>query len=658
MALPVPNLDNKTFLELFEEARRLIPRYAPEWTDHNLSDPGISLIDLFAWLSEMQIYGLNRVTDKHRLKFLRLLGMAPEPAKSARVEVTFSLEKTSLPEPGGIRIDKGTSVAAVDNITGEEIVFETEEDVVVTALKLVSVLTYDDGQWIDNTDPNSRDGVFYFAFGERADEKSRLYLGFAAANFPLEEIKLTVNIFDADLPELNAALNGGVIFPSAELAWEYWNGARWQSLPVQENTIAFTRTSRIIFSGPADIAATPLPETDLGKLPPDRRTPQYWIRVRIAKAGHEIPPRVDTILLNTMTATHGRTYEDERFTSNGLPFQAVKVKFAPVLKGSLKLEVLETDNQWHEWFEAQDFDASGPEDRYYRLNLREGEVRFGDDIHGQIPPVVMNQDKNIENIKVARYRAGGGEAGNIQANRIYRILDDSLAGISVSNRKAAVGGKPAETLDDAEKRARRDLKKISRPVNSEDYERLALATPGIRVKRVKVLPSYHPQFAAIRMPGTVTVVVAPFILPSVTARLPRPSAGFLKTVLRSLQQKRLLTTNVFVIAPEFIPVQVKTTIKINSRLSPETVRQDVDEALRNFLDPLQGGPDKTGWPFGREVLKSEIYQILGNVTGVVCVESLELSAVICGKAVKEKIKIPPIGLVYSDRHSITAVAGY
>ncbi|HKJ66391.1 MAG TPA: putative baseplate assembly protein, partial [bacterium] len=90
MALPVQNLDNQTFSELFEEARKLIPRYAPEWTDHNLSDPGITLIDLFAWLAEMQLYYLNRVTDEHYLKFLKLLGEAPVPARSARVNVTFT----------------------------------------------------------------------------------------------------------------------------------------------------------------------------------------------------------------------------------------------------------------------------------------------------------------------------------------------------------------------------------------------------------------------------------------------------------------------------------------------------------------------------------------------------------------------------------------
>src|SRR5262245_57092616 len=122
MPLPIPNLDDKTFQELFEEARSLIPRYAPQWTEHNLSDPGITFLDLFAWLAEMQIYFLNRVTDRNFLKFLKLLGEVPLAAAAARADVTFEVkEKTA----GPVRVPKGTQVAAADPVTAERIVFET-----------------------------------------------------------------------------------------------------------------------------------------------------------------------------------------------------------------------------------------------------------------------------------------------------------------------------------------------------------------------------------------------------------------------------------------------------------------------------------------------------------------------------------------------------
>jgi hypothetical protein len=73
MPLPIPNLDDSKYADLVEEARMLIQTYDSSWTDHNPSDPGITLIELFAWLVEMLFYRANRVTDQHLIKFLKLL---------------------------------------------------------------------------------------------------------------------------------------------------------------------------------------------------------------------------------------------------------------------------------------------------------------------------------------------------------------------------------------------------------------------------------------------------------------------------------------------------------------------------------------------------------------------------------------------------------
>jgi hypothetical protein len=77
MPLSLPNLDDRSYTDLIEEALAMIPAHAPEWTNHNPSDPGITLIELFAYLSEMLIYRLNRVTPENVLAFLRLLNGNP-----------------------------------------------------------------------------------------------------------------------------------------------------------------------------------------------------------------------------------------------------------------------------------------------------------------------------------------------------------------------------------------------------------------------------------------------------------------------------------------------------------------------------------------------------------------------------------------------------
>jgi len=92
MPLPEPILDDLRFQrDIVDEARRRIIRYCPEWTEYNLSDPGITLIELFGWMTEMITYRMNLVPEKNRIQFMELLGIQLQPATSARTELTFRL---------------------------------------------------------------------------------------------------------------------------------------------------------------------------------------------------------------------------------------------------------------------------------------------------------------------------------------------------------------------------------------------------------------------------------------------------------------------------------------------------------------------------------------------------------------------------------------
>src|SRR4051812_40487994 len=90
MPLPLPNLDTRTWTDMVEEARAIIPRNGREWTDHNLHDPGITIVELLAWLGEIAIYRANRITDQYRRKFLELLGYSPSPPRAARAIVQIN----------------------------------------------------------------------------------------------------------------------------------------------------------------------------------------------------------------------------------------------------------------------------------------------------------------------------------------------------------------------------------------------------------------------------------------------------------------------------------------------------------------------------------------------------------------------------------------
>ena len=90
MSLPTPTLDDRRFQDIVDEAKRRIPRHCPEWTDHNVSDPGIALVELFAWMTEMLLYRVNQVPDRLYAKFLELMGITLYSAAPARTrELSF-----------------------------------------------------------------------------------------------------------------------------------------------------------------------------------------------------------------------------------------------------------------------------------------------------------------------------------------------------------------------------------------------------------------------------------------------------------------------------------------------------------------------------------------------------------------------------------------
>src|SRR4051794_37250150 len=138
MALPAPNLDDRKFQDLVDEAKRLIPRYCPEWTNHNLSDPGVALIELFAWMSEMILFRLNQVPDRLFVHFLNLVGIEPFPPSVARAELTFWL---SAALEQSVTVPAGTQVSTAGEVAAHAIVFTTARQLTVAPPVLQAAVT-------------------------------------------------------------------------------------------------------------------------------------------------------------------------------------------------------------------------------------------------------------------------------------------------------------------------------------------------------------------------------------------------------------------------------------------------------------------------------------------------------------------------------------
>ena len=650
MALPIPDLDHKTFQELFDEARALIPRYAPEWTDHNLSDPGMTFIDLFTWLAEMQLFYLDQLSENHYRKYLKLLGQSPEPAKSAQTELTFTISNAeSTPDKDFFMIPKGTQATAIHPQTAAQIIFETGEDLWCHQLQIKRIIFESTNGYLDHSEPNAEPDVFYFPFGKAPETDDHLYFGFEGEVWPEgREFRLTV--FSHNV--INQPDQNFKIFPSVDLKWEYWNGAGWNELNVIDETAALAFSGSICFTTPNDVKKMCL--SLISPVQSELTTESlFWIRARIVSGHFEIFPCIDNIRTNTISASQGQTIQDEFYPASGLPFQIITVRYKPILANSLRLSIYEKDREWHEWQDVPDFDASNPDSRHFQMDLEAGIIQFGDGIHGRVAPVVPDMEKNIH---IMRYRTGGDETGNVKAGQINRMLTQFESGINITveNFRAAAGGTVSESVDRAKIRARKSLKQITRSITSGDFKSLILEMTHLPIARIEVLPLYHPDYPQMKVPNAVTVVVVSKIDSPDSPDLPSPSDGLLKTIDQNLKPKTLVTTNLHVVRPVFIRITINASIRVESQISSERVRQQVVVALKNFLNPLTDELNRKGWPLGRAVYKSEIFQVIEQVTGVACVQNVTMQAdeAACTIAL-EKITLPKIGLAYSGSHQVT-----
>ncbi|MBS1912598.1 MAG: putative baseplate assembly protein [Bacteroidetes bacterium] len=689
MPLVAPNLDDRRFADLVDEAKTLIPRYTPEWTDHNLSDPGITMIQLFAWLSDIVIYRLNRVPDRLYIKFLQLIGVTLKPPVPARAELTFTLSNanvSTLVIPKGTRIGTvaptaSPSISAPTTLPQEEqqaVVFETDEALIAIGATMKRVQVYDGATYVERTTANDPLTQPYYPFGSLAREGSALLMGFSStALFPTDEINLYVRVYTDPNDIVPYTCADSTTVPSATVVWEYWAGTSWEKLRVvKDETIAITTSGHVYFTGPKDIA-----KTTVGAVTDEEL---YWIRVRLQSSQYEMAPRLEAVLTNTVRATAAVTTGDEvAGSSNGTANQTFLTASTPIYAGAVRpleerllekkrlkanppteaeqavlddalrlreyvkgflLEVQE-GTTIRPWEEVEDFYNSDPDDLHYTLDRSAGEIRFGNGTQGRIPLAGIN------NIIARYYRYGGGSNGNAG----YGTITDLRAGISglgaVTNYWVAEGGADEESVEDAKARAPKELKARDRAVTSQDFEFLALEAPGVRVRRAHAMPLYHPDFPGTPVPGVITVIV----IPESDDPKPIPSEGTMKTVCAYLSARRLLTTEVHVAPPNYRLVRVEASVVAKATADPAQLKTTIETKLSEYLHPLTGGSDGLGWPMGGAVLYSEIFRVVLQVDGVQIVEKVSIS--IDGEPIPDctNAAIPADYLVYSDGHDVTVV---
>ena len=640
-----PTIDDRRYDDILDEVRTRIARYTPEWTpvwtDVNESDPGITLVQVFAWLSEMLLYRMGRVPELNELKFLQLLGIELNPAEPARVEVSFPV-KTAHTQPYVFVPER--SQVETEAPDGGLMVYESERALTALRAALASVQVYDGYSFTPVTSLNAEAIQGFLPFGPLPRPEAALFLGFSDPDdFPQVELNLTFFAMpESDRPAPYACeLPTNPAFAPARLRWEYWSGKDWLPLDLlKDETRALTLSGHIYLKMP------PPNTMQRGSLGVETAS-LYWIRARLESSQYENPPNLLAVRTNTVSVIQAETFRDEVLGgSSGRRDQVFRLANIPALAGSLSLEIDEGDG-FHLWQQVDDFFGSSPNDHHYVLNRTTGEVRFGDGFNGHIP--VANISNPSANVVARQYRSGGGQRGNVPARSIQNLAID-IEGIDngkLYNLLPAGGGRDEETLRTARLRARRAIRSRNRAVTSEDFEFFAMQAANIR--RARALPLFHPAFPGVKVPGVVTVIV----IPESQSPNPLPSEGTLSAVCACLNQHRLLTSEVYVIPPTYQKVEVEAEVLINDNADPAQVTPAIEQSLLDYFHPLKGG-DGQGWPFGGTIFYSLVYQRIFSVSGVRSIQKLVIRLDGEEAGYCQDVPIQEGALVYSTQHQVLA----
>jgi len=659
MTLPTVNLDDRTFQGIVSEARRRIHQTCPEWTEHNVSDPGITLIELFAWMTDMLVYRVNRIPDKLHVALLELLGIHLKPAVPASTLVRFLL---SAPAEEAIPIAAhATEIASRRTAAGDPIVFQVTDDFRIRPIRPAAYVTEHDGALrsipIDDGDARPH-GVDQRPFGSPPRPADAFYVGFAD---PLGRLVARVTV---DAIEARGA---GVDPRDPPLIWEVAQGPdEWVAAEVLSDT-----TGGFNFgSGSIDLQMPP--HSAIMAVAGQRC---YWLRCRVidpagtaSKDHYTEPPQIKLMTARAigalLPATHAvREVEEPLGYSDGTPAQVLKLISAPALELDPKhetLEVLDSGAEvWQPWEQRLSFEDSEPDDRHFVFDAAGGEIQLGPATrqtdgswkqHGGIP-------EKGSALRISAYRHGGGRDGNI-ASGTLSVLRSAVPGVAtVSNPQPARGGLDQESLHAARHRATFELRTRYRAVTAADFEFLACdASTQVGRAHCVETPGHGASIAIYILAG-----VAEPNRPLTTDEL-SPDRELLDQVTAYLDERRTLGSFIHVAPAQLRGVSVVVNVEVAPGADAGRIEIDVRHALYQYLNPLiggrAGGPG-SGWEFGRPIVEGELYGVVQAVAGVERIVLLRIYEADpddrrTRRPVGSHLSIEPHELVVSETHLVKA----
>lgn len=638
ISAPQPELLPDSRRDVTNELRARIKTFTPEWTNLRPSDAGLALAQLFGEQMEPILERLNRLPEKSFVEFLSMAGVQPLQPSPAAALLQFEVSESA---PQSIFINQGFQVSAQPaNGNGDPVIFETARNLFVAPAKIAEIHIESDNLF-QPIDPQSER---FLPFGDRPEPGRALLIGVSSDVTPQPTISLGIRV--AAPPGAPPPVStGGVaplpVPPGPLLEWTALDGTRFEPA-----AIVFDETGGLIHSGVVELQ---LPRQWRPGRPSGLEGTKLlrWLRLQIVFGSFAESPVLASIKLNMVRAIAARTIFNEALEP--LPRsrnRQMRLSQKPVLPDSVIIEVeeggfaitsepevnaptasdeiadsapdAEKRPNTKRWRQVDDLAPYGPDAEVYVLDPLEGIVTFGDGVHGAEVP------QGFRNVRAVRYRAGGGKAGAVAAEAVSTLLSSIPFVTKVTNPWPATGGADRESQQRAMRRGPQEIRARNRAVTVADYALLARRSAGALVERAHAVAGFHPAFPGRPIPGVVGVFVVP---PDRGEGPPTPDEDTLRAVASHLSKYAAPAgIEVVAAAPRYHMVRIEAAIKILSGADPGNTVRNALRALAEYLHPLTGGEDGTGWPFGGTLRYESLVRRLTKLKDVTAVPTLNIIA--------------------------------
>lgn len=612
-------LDDRSFDDLVEVARSRLPAEAPSWTDYNLHDPGITLIELMAWLTEAQIYSLSRLRRDEREAYARFAGV---PTAGPRAAVGLIWPDPNDPENAStlrIRpfvIDAETRLRLADSDRPRARVVAPTL-IVPGRIGVVTSLLFDGNRRgrvdrIDRTASNDRGQIAYLPFGADAGPRDALRIDYECAS-----PKGLADRADADW---DALLSIGVRIggtTSTTASARSFSAGDTHADAASNNVLAPAVLEARLIVGATPSATFELPiETDGSRgfsrsgtialrLPAKLPDASAFSIVLRAPRGFACPPQVLQIALNVIAIEQSTDIDHELHVARGEPDETIDLNDATLRSDGgatpLQVEVARSARvaNGEPWRQVRDLLDAGPNDAVYLLDAEHSRLRFGNGINGRI----LQPGAQV----YLSYSVCDGAAGNQARPRTWFA---SGVGHIGRNLDPLSGGSNAATLTQTRADARRAVRDRHALVTAKDLAGAALALTDLQVARAEVLPFTEGYDA----PGTVSLI-ALRRRPLSDASIEEPQR-WLEALRFALQPRLQLGQRLIVRAPDYVDFRLQATLRAAPSRDIEAVRAASIAELARRLNPIAENPGKTARLFGAALTIADLSAWLRRVDGV------------------------------------------